>query len=83
MVKLTQTLFLNIILRKILRKKSKKRKIFENFFVVIWVVLCIQKIKNLFCAFSDIITAENVGTGISLRGLWVLPAMCWGEISPF
>ena len=50
-VKLTQTLFLNIILRKILRKKSKKRKIFENFFVVIWVVLCVQNINNWFGAF--------------------------------
>ena len=50
-VKLTQTLFLNIILRKILRKKSKKLKIFENFFVVIWVVLCVQNISNWFGAF--------------------------------
>ena len=50
-VKLTQTLFLNIILRKILRKKSKKRKIFEKFFVVIWVVLCVQNINNWFGAF--------------------------------
>jgi hypothetical protein len=50
-VKLTQTLFLNIIFRKILRKKSKKRKILENFFVVIWVVLCVQNINNRFGAF--------------------------------
>ncbi len=50
-VKLTQTSFLNIILRKILRKKSKKRKIFEIFFVVNWVVLCVQNINNWFGAF--------------------------------
>ena len=67
-VKLTQTLFLNIILRKILRKKSKKRKIFEKIFVVIWVVLCVQNINNWFGAFLWHITAENVGTGIPLRG---------------
>jgi hypothetical protein len=50
-VKLIQTLFLNINLTKILRKKLKKRKIFENFFVVILVVLCLQNINNWFGAF--------------------------------
>jgi ABC-type transport system involved in cytochrome c biogenesis permease subunit len=50
-VKLTQTLFLNIFFRKILGKKSKKRKMFEKFFVVIWVVLCVQNINNCFGAF--------------------------------
>ena len=32
-------------------KKSKKRKIFEKSFVVIWVVLCVQNINNWFGAF--------------------------------
>jgi hypothetical protein len=33
-------------LKKKFIKTSKKRKIFEIFFVVIWVVLCVHNINN-------------------------------------
>jgi hypothetical protein len=57
-------------LRKILRKKSKKRKIFE-IFLFLFGLFCAFKTSTIdLVHFYDIITVENVGTTIPLRLLF-------------
>jgi hypothetical protein len=66
-VKLTQTLFFNLILRKILRKKIEKTQNFE-FFLFLFGLFCALKTSTTdLVHFYDIITAENVGTTIPLN----------------
>jgi hypothetical protein len=66
-VKLKQTLFFHLILKKILRKNQKNSKI-SNFFLFLFWLFCAFKTLTIdLVHFYDIITAENVGTGIPLN----------------
>jgi hypothetical protein len=63
---LKQTLFFNLILKKILKNNRKNSKI-SNFFLFLFGLFCAFKTLTIdLVHFYGIITAESVGTGIPL-----------------
>jgi hypothetical protein len=69
LIKLTQTLFLNIILRKILWKNRENAKI-SKFFLFLFELFCAFKTLTIDLVRLNVkITAENVGTTILLTSL--------------
>jgi hypothetical protein len=63
------TLFFHLILKNT-KKKSEKFKIFDFFLFLFWLFCAFETLTIDLVHFYDIITAENVGTGIPLKALF-------------